>query len=325
MNPVSQNSKIVILRGGPSEEYNLSMQTAADVKEVLTSLGYKTEEITVSKAGEWLHHGMARAPQSILEATDLVFLGLHGAYGEDGTVQRILNRHGVAYTGSGAMASTIAFNKMLAKEHLKGADIKLPKHMRVSAESRTNLSRIANTIDLLFGPSFVIKPVTSGSSIGVRYARSVSELIASVDSLLEIYPEVLVEEFIEGVDVTCAYLEGFRNVQDYVFPPLQLQRSAEDKSLNVFTAEKIFPAQIAKESKEAIEHATKLAHRLLGCEQYSRSDFVVTPAGEVYFLEINTLPALSLQSPFVASAEIVGATPTELISTLLATSHNRKK
>ena len=214
MDHLSLNSKIAVLRGGPSEEYDLSLKTGADVLTVLQSLGYKTVDVMITKKGEWLVSGIVKEPQSILEAVDTVFVGLHGAYGEDGAIQRILNRHAVAYTGSGAMASALAFNKMLTKEFLKNSTVKMPKHLRVSRESKQNLGRIANTIGLLFGPSFVIKPIFSGSSIGVDYAFSLSELIAILDSALDIYAEVLVEEYIEGADVTCAYLGDFGGIKD---------------------------------------------------------------------------------------------------------------
>lgn len=318
------NKRIAVFRGGPSEEYMLSMHSGTDVLSILRDSGNHIDDIVVSKSGEWLLNGLVLDPVKVLEVVDIALLSMQGAYGEDGTIQRIMARHGLAYTGSGAMASTQGFNKMFAKEALTEADILMPRHMRVSRESLSSIPKIATTIATLFGPEYIIKPVSSGSSFGVTSAHSLATLIQALESSLESYPEVLVEERIFGTNVTCAYLADFRNDANYVFPALELRPLANETKLDVLTAQKVIPAQIPRSAKQNIEQLTKKVHTVLNCKQISRSDFVVTPAGKVYFLEINTAPSLAQNSPFVSAAESVGSNLTEILEVLVTTASNKK-
>ena len=107
--------RVAVLRGGPSDEYTVSMQTGGQVLEALKKLNYPYKDIVVTRKGEWLDGGFLRQPEKALEAVDVVFIALHGQYGEDGQVQRILERKMIPFTGSRALSSAIAFNKLLTK------------------------------------------------------------------------------------------------------------------------------------------------------------------------------------------------------------------
>lgn len=322
MGILTDKKRLAVFRGGPSEEYQLSMTSGQDVLSYLQNTSYDVVDIIITKGGEWLQNGIVKAPAQILDTLDVVVLATHGAYGEDGTVQRLISRHGTPYIGSGAMASALGFNKMATKERLQSAGVRMPRHMRVSRESATNLSRIASTIYTLFGPQYVIKPVSSGSSLGVMYVEGLKNLINGLETSLLVYEQVLVEEYIAGRDVTCGYLSSFRGKVDYTFPPVQII-AVEKSQVDGVAAEKRVPAEIDVTAKDEVESTTARIHKLLGCDQISRSDFRVTDQGDVYFLEINTIPSLARQSPFMAGVTAVGGTSNDVLEVLITTASCR--
>ena len=130
----SHKKRVAVLRGGPSTEYDVSMQTGSGVIDALTAEGYDVKDIIISRKGEWLLHGFVKQPVHALLDVDAVFIALHGAYGEDGTVQRILERLHIPYTGSDAYASALAMNKSLTKDYLKKhvPSIKMAPHLKIT-------------------------------------------------------------------------------------------------------------------------------------------------------------------------------------------------
>jgi D-alanine-D-alanine ligase len=166
--PTSYKRRVAVLRGGPSSEYDVSLQTGLGVIAALKESDYEVKDIIISKRGEWLVHGFVKHPESALVDVDVVFIALHGSYGEDGTVQRILERLNIPYTGSGSYASAIAMNKALTKDYLKkhSDSVKMAPHLKLTRSGISNLAQTVESIGELFGPEYVIKPVGGGSSIG---------------------------------------------------------------------------------------------------------------------------------------------------------------
>lgn len=314
---------VVVLRGGPSQEYDVSMRTGQAVLLALSELGYEHKDIIVSKKGEWLHEGFVRKPESILDATDVVFLALHGEYGEDGQVQRLLQRKNVPFTGSRAMPSSIAFNKELTKETLRTLGIKMPRHRRVTRFELETLDEEIPNIFTEVGKELFVKPISAGSSVGAKYAPTKKVLKSSLTSLLNIYEQVLVEEFVRGKEATVGVLNNFRNVGTYALPVVEIIPPKSDvfySTTNKYngSTEQICPGRFSYHEKARLSEAASLVHEAIGCDQYSRSDFIVKD-GEVYFLEINTLPGLTPQSNFPKAASAVGLEFPHLIKHLVET------
>ena len=330
MESTSYKKRVAVLRGGTSSEYDVSMQTGAGVLQALVDTPTVTKDIIVSKSGEWLSHGFAKSPEQVLSDVDVVFIALHGSYGEDGTVQRILERLSIPYTGSGSYASAIAMNKVLTKEHLKKSSesILMAPHMKLTRGSILNLVQTVASITALFGPEYVIKPVSGGSSIGTVMCNQ-STLYKTLATALENYEEVIVEKRIQGKEATVGILEAFRD-QDYyqlpaieIVPPSRTSFFSEDVKYSGETDE-ICPGRFSVEEKQTLQSVAKDVHTILGLKQYSRSDFIVAQdmpgqMGGVYFLEVNTLPGLTSQSLFPKSMEAVGSSYKELVLHLLAT------
>lgn len=314
--------RVAVLRGGPSEEYDVSMKTGA---AVLTSLDrdlFEPLDIIITKSGEWLHHGVGRYPEQILSSVDAVFIALHGAYGEDGKVQRIIERSGVPFTGSKAYPSSIAMNKVLTKDHLCDQGILMAPHMMVTRDSKGSVHHMAETISDMFGPEYVIKPVASGSSVGTMMVKNPTLLPSALNTALEHYDQVLVEKRIIGKEGTCGVLNNFRNETLYALPPIEIvppQKSDFFSADVKYTGEteEICPGRFSRNEKAEMERIARLVHTCLDLSQYSRSDFMITPQGEVYFLEVNTLPGLTEQSLFPVAMTAVGSSHKELVKHLI--------
>lgn len=316
-------TRVAVVRGGPSSEYEVSLITGNQVLKTLSGLGYFVRDIMISRKGEWLVEGVVRSPETALADIDVVFIAMHGAYGEDGTIQKICERLYIPFTGSNSFPSSLAFNKDSTKRALQSTSLKLPKHVRVTQGDTNYISEIVTAIGRSIGSQFVIKPIASGSSHGVIMVDSILDLPNQLTETLARYEECMVEERIMGIEATCGVLEDFRNERYYVFPPIEIVPPpthvffSEDVKYNGAT-EEICPGRFSFTVREKITEAARLAHITLGLSQYSRSDFMVR-GEDVYFLEVNTLPGLTAESLFPKAAEAVGLSFPELVRHLVQT------
>lgn len=321
-------TRVAVLRGGPSEEYDVSLRTGSAVLGSIDRVLYEPVDIIITKAGEWLIDGRLRYPEHVLPTFDVVFIALHGTYGEDGTVQRLLDRFGVPYTGSSAYASSIAMHKGYTKEHIRTLPLRLAEHRIVSYDPHTSTARLAGEIRERFGPQYVIKPVSSGSSVGVTIVRDTLNLASALEHAFQAYETLIVEEYIEGKEVTCGVVERFRGHTLYALPPILIvpPPHAEFFDANVKydgSTQELCPAPLPQKDKEAIETAATEVHRALGLSQYSRSDFILSNKG-LYFLEVNTLPGLTRESLIPKALEAVGATHGSLVNHLIHDAYSKK-
>lgn len=313
--------RIAVLRGGPSDEYEVSLRTGAAVLSAISTDEFTPLDIIITKSGEWLHHGRTRYPEHIIPTVDVVFIALHGAFGEDGTLQRMLDRFGVSYTGSSAYASGIAMHKGYTKEHIKALDISLPQHVIISrADFRTGRQH-AGEIRSRFGPEYILKPLASGSSVGIVHVHDTLKLGESIDALMEEYPEIMVEEYIQGREITCGVIERYRNMDLYALPPIEIipppTSTFFDHTVKYDgSTQEICPASLTYSEKRSVEDAARAIHAALNLRQYSRSDFILTKHG-LYFLEVNTLPGLTTESLFPKALSAVGSSHKEFVHHLI--------
>ncbi|MCA9361691.1 D-alanine--D-alanine ligase [Candidatus Kaiserbacteria bacterium] len=323
------NIRVAVLRGGPSEEYEVSMRSGASVLEALadSSSNFHAIDIIISRKGEWLVGGYVKDPAVALSDIDVVFNALHGAYGEDGTVQRILDRLGIPYTGSGAYASGLAMNKVVTKDHLKNTDIKMAPHMKLTRNGVANTDKTAYSIAELFGPHYVIKPVSGGSSLKMRFANTTGELARALEEVFMECDEVIVEQRVSGKEVTVGLVEKYRGQEIYELPEIEIVPPAADGYFNATnkydgTTDEICPGRFSKEEKKLMAEIAKTAHQTLGLRHYSRTDMILADDG-IYFLEINTLPGLTKQSLLPKSIEAVGGSYKDFVEHLLNIALNK--
>ncbi len=294
------NGKVTVgvLRGGPSPEYEVSLKTGANVLKNLPEK-YFGKDIFIDNSGTWHVDGLPRDPHRVLKHVDVIFNALHGAYGEDGTVQKTLDTFGVPYTGSRAYASAVGMNKHLSKKIYKDNDVKTPYHEIIRRDNASQ-SRLFGIYANLKKP-LVVKPATAGSSIGVSIVTDWAEFSEAISLAFQFSDIVLVEEYVEGKEATCAVLDSAQNRGEvYALSPIEIiapEKSAffDYGAKYSGVSQEICPGNFSKEETAMIQKIAVQAHKVLGLRHYSRSDFIVTPEG-VYILETNSLPGLTNDS-----------------------------
>ncbi len=311
--------RVAVVRGGPSEEHDVSMRTGDSVINALKTSDFSVHDVVVSRAGEWLQHGKVWNPIQILQSVDVVFIALHGAYGEDGKIQRYLDTHSIPYTGSKAYASSLAFNKALTKDYLQRHDIKLAPHLYAAKANISDPFKFAEATTEVFDGPFVVKPVTGGSSVGTIMAKNTTELALALEKLFQTYDNLLVEKRIIGKEATIGVINNFREKAIYTLPPVEIVPKTEFFDYQAKydgTTSEICPGCFSQSEKNTLSNVAALVHDQLGLSQYSRSDFIVAPDG-VYFLEVNTLPGLTTESLFPKALSAVGVSYGGFIQHLL--------
>lgn len=309
---------VAVLRGGPSREHDVSLKSGHAITSSLPREQFTARDIYIDREGVWHEKGIPVAPEKVLRGVDVVLLGLHGEYGEDGEVQKLLERFGVPYAGSDSFASYVAMHKVLAKEKAREAGLLTPKYRFI--EPGTNVEDVAREINRSFSQPVIVKPVKWGSSVGVSLVYGYAPLVSSIEALLEQGAEgVLVEEVIRGVEATAGVVEGMRGEVLYALPPVEIIPPGKDfftyDAKYTGTTKEVCPGNFTRAiSDQLMEHARTM-HTTLGLRHYSRSDFIVSSRG-VYYLETNTLPGLTSESLFPKSLASVGITLPEFFSHL---------
>ena len=308
-----KNLRVGVLRGGPNKEYEISLQSGA---AVLKNLPYGTTgvDIFIGRDGMWHVGGIPVKEGDALSRVDVVWNALHGVYGEDGTVQRILETFGIPYTGSEPHASFLGMNKERAKLELVDAGFRMPRHSIFRTREDT-AHEAAQSIFSHVAPPWIIKPIAGGSSVGIVIARTFPELVSTLQALAlaeDSESAYIVEEMIRGKEATVGILDDFRGEDIYALPPVEIRPPTGSVFWDYDAkysgkSEEICPGNFSRTEKEALTEAAKVIHKRLGLRHYSRSDFIVSANDKVYFLEVNTLPGLTQESLFPKALDAVGA------------------
>ncbi|MFA7216698.1 MAG: D-alanine--D-alanine ligase [Candidatus Paceibacterota bacterium] len=318
--------KIGVLRGGPSPEYEVSLQSGSYVLEKLKET-HQPLDIFISKEGLWHMNGFERTPDKILKNVDVVFNAMHGVYGEDGQIQDLLSYYGVPYTGSSKFASAISMNKSMTKDLVNKLGIKTPTYIVIKRED--DIKNKAYEAFSNIPHPLVVKPVSSGSSHGLYLVQSLPELLSTLEAIFSVYSSALVEEYISGKEITCTVIQDFRDQKEYVTPPVEVLyqkdtpvwtyglRYAPDTSI-------IYPTTLFNVESRIVEEASRLVHRNMALSHFSRSDFIVSPKRGVYFLEVNTVPGLTKKSLLPKSLESIGLSFKEFIHHVLSLALSKK-
>jgi D-alanine-D-alanine ligase len=321
---MTQLIRVGVLRGGPSSEYEISLQTGGNVlkclRERLSDM-YHARDILIDKKGNWHIDGMPTAPKDLIHRLDVAFNALHGAFGEDGTVQHIFEVHGLPFTGSKSLPSAIGMNKVLARKVYRDHGIKIPIGKEVLTDDiRADAHGLARELFRSFPMPAVVKPVSAGSSVGVSIARTQGELAAALIEAARHGQSALVEEYIQGVEATVGVIEGFRNQELYALPAVEIRPHSQFFDYQAKyrgMSEEIVPARLPHKTKEQLSALAKKAHQALGLRHYSRSDFIVHPRRGIYILETNTLPGLTDESLVPKALRSVGSDTHQLVDHLI--------
>lgn len=319
--------RIALLAGGDSSEREIALQSAAQIEAALDSAKYDVTVIdlhrrdwhyTAPDGREWQmdKNDFSLTVEGQRREFDYALILIHGTPGEDGKLQGYLDMMGVPYSSCPMTSSVVTFDKFTTKRTLAGRGINLARERFLRRGDAVDAAGIVAELGL---PLFV-KPNASGSSFGVTKVRSAEELPAAVELALTESDEVLVEECIAGREMGCGVM--IAGGREYVFPITEIVPKKEffdyEAKYTAGCSEEITPADIAPAVREALNRMTLEAYRTCRCRGVVRVDFIVTPEGKPYFIELNSIPGMSGGSIVPKQAAAMGMTLGELYDIVIA-------
>lgn len=360
MKPPMRKLRIAVLMGGSSSERPVSLSTGRQIVEALDREKYQVTAIdtqdllglnatysalpasasasgknrltsaskasaaalTTSDRMELAGMGSDQIESDLCRRPDVVFIALHGKGGEDGTVQGLLEFMGLAYTGSGVLASALAMDKTMAKRLFLASGIPVIEAVVASqpqADTPEAFAEITARIDASVGYPVFVKPNAEGSTFGCTLVESRDGLRAAVWNALKYDSKALIERYIRGIEITVGVLETEAGVPE-ALPVIEIvPKSAYYDYESKYApggSEHIIPARISKSLQERAQSIAVRCHTLLGCRGMSRTDLIVSEA-ELYVLEVNTIPGMTPTSLLPQAAAHAGITFPELLDRLI--------
>lgn len=297
---IKKLGKVAVLMGGNSAERSISLKSGHAVTKALQSSGVNARGCDVTSVSQL---------NDIAENYDRAFIALHGRWGEDGGVQAVLEALKLPYTGSRMTASALAMDKLRTKWLWKGMGLATPPFKRVSWTSPLDLS----SFDLDF--PVIVKPSHEGSSIGMRKVNDVSELQAAVTFAQQYDDEVLIEQWIEGREFTCAVLDG------EALPLIELKTDHDfydfDAKYQSSTTQYICPCDLPGDLQASIQRCVLEAFDVVGARHWGRVDLILDKNDQAWLIEVNTVPGMTDHSLVPMAAKVAGMDFDQLVLKLL--------
>jgi D-alanine-D-alanine ligase len=323
---VSSRLRVAVLAGGRSSEHDISVASARSVLEALDPQRYETTVVEIDRGGRWQLASEPRAelaeasaetlpvvagspPAAALGQVDVVLPILHGPFGEDGTVQGLLELAGVPYVGAGVAASALCMDKDLFKAVLRDRGIPVARNVTL---------RDGDATEHPFEYPVFVKPARLGSSVGISKVDGPEELAEAVELARRHDDKVLIEEGVPGVEVECGVL-GNRDPVASVVGEIVAHGDWYDYSAKYDEGgmDLVIPARIAPEADERVRRLAVESFVATECEGMARIDFFVRPDGEVIVNEINTIPGFTATSVYAKLFEAAGIPYVELLDRLI--------
>jgi D-alanine-D-alanine ligase len=323
--------KIALVLGGTSPEREVSKATAASVYAALKTLGHeavlidpayganqpeKEEDFFSEKdfAPISNRNYVEAVNSKLFDEAELVFLAMHGKYGEDGTIQALLELRGKKYTGSKVLSSAISMDKEMSKILLKHNGVNTPRWIAVDKKA-AGKDALAEMIKKETGYPCVIKPNDQGSTVGLTICENEGQVTDAVKLAHRFSSKALIEEYIPGRELTVAVLDN------KALPVLEIKPKHGlydyECKYTKGMSEYIVPADVTKEVWDELQKLALLTFTALGCEGYSRVDFRLSPDNVPYVLEINTLPGMTSTSLVPKMAKAAGISFEELVERII--------
>src|SRR4051794_17998730 len=313
--------RVVVLAGGRSSEHDVSLDSAASVREGVAAAGHDVVPVTIARSGDWRHGDdtLVLKPGGGLLDADVVFPVLHGPFGEDGTLQGLLELLDVPYVGAGVLASSLCMDKVVFKEVLAAAAVPQVPYAGVrEARWRSEPATVLRELAVLGKPVFV-KPARLGSSVGIAKVWSESELGPALDLAFGHDSLVIVEGFSAGMEVECSVL-GFETPSASVPGEIVLngaewydyEAKYTDGGMSL-----VAPARLASSVLEEVQRLAVDTFLRVGCAGLARVDFFVEDGERVIVNELNTMPGFTKTSVYPKLWEASGLAFPELCDRLL--------
>ncbi len=309
------SDKILILEGGYNEEHEVSLKSSLEVQKILNSNKIKFHKLKVNPAN---------FKKKISKFKNYICLNLlHGTFGEDGEIQKILKNNNIKYTHSGYISSKICFNKVKTKKLIKKNNILTPKYILVKKKS-FNIEKLYK-LKKRFN-KFIIKPNKSGSSFGIKIIKNNTEFknfinkIENFKSILRFHDEILIEEYIQGKELTVSTIKFSEKIQALAVTEIKTNNNFFDYQAKYSKgySNHILPAKISKKNYNLCLRQAIKCHKILNCKSIARTDFIYNnKSNKIYFLETNTQPGLTSVSLLPEQAEYKGLSFEDVIFGIL--------
>lgn len=288
--------KVTLLKGGESGEREVSLVSGAACAKALREEGFTVVEIDAQDP-DMIDQIKASQP-------DVVFIALHGKYGEDGCVQGLCELMHIPYTGSGVLASALAMDKTRAKIIYRSCGLPTPESFTINKGDEYSIDEILAAV----GEKSVVKPAREGSTLGINIAEGAEELKAAIDTAFQSDDLVLVERYIKGTETTVAVLG---NDNPVALPVIEIVPEISgfydyEAKYAAGGSTHIIPARISDEATQAAQRYAVEAHKALGCRGVSRTDIFVDEDGACWVIETNTIPGMTPTSLLPDTAKTVG-------------------
>lgn len=318
--------KIALLAGGDSPEREIALQSAAQIEAALDhakyditliDLHYRDWHYTAPDGRQWPidKNDFSLTVDGVRKEFDYALIVIHGTPGEDGKLQGYLDMMDVPYSSCSMTSSAITFDKITAKRTLAGR-VNLAREVFLRRGEAYDAGRIVAQ----FGLPLFVKPNASGSSFGVTKVHTAEELPAAIETAFAQGDELLIEECIAGREIGCGVL--IAGGREYVFPETEIRSKKEffdyEAKYTDGCSEEITPADIAPELRAELNRLTLEAYKTCRCRGVVRVDFIVTPDGKPYFIELNSIPGMSAGSIVPKQAQAMGMSLGELYDIIIA-------
>lgn len=324
--------RIALLAGGNSSERGIALQSAAQIEAALDHEKYDITLVDVNHR-DWLYtapdgrkwsldkNDFSMTVDGVRREFDYALIIIHGTPGEDGKLQGYLEMMDIPFSSCSMTSSVVTFDKVTAKRTLQGRGINLAREVFLSRGEQYNAQEIVNQLGL---PLFV-KPNASGSSFGVTRVTSADQLPAAIDSAFTESADVLIEECITGREMACGVM--IAGGKEYVFPVTEIVPKNEffdyEAKYTAGCSDEITPADISEEVRRELNRMTLEAYKMCRCKGVVRVDFIVTPEGKPYFIELNAIPGMSGGSIVPKQVRAMGMTLGELFDLVIADTARR--
>ena len=303
--------KIAVLMGGRSLERSVSLKSGKRVVRALEHRGYDVISLDVDEN---------LVPRLLSDRPDLVYIALHGKYGEDGTVQELLEIIDIPYTGPGPLASMIGFNKVLSKELFRENGIPTPGYYTLSSSALKEMgaSELLGDAWEKLGSPLVVKPAAQGSALGVRIVEKWDDLPDALIAALGYDDRAILEEYVEGCEVAVSVIgtEDPETLPVVEIVPVSGFFDYESRYTPGKT-DYFIPARLDRKVTAEVERVARAAHELLRCKDLSRVDIIVGNDGVPYVLELNISPGMTETSLLPLAAEAAGMSFEDLVERLV--------
>ena len=300
---MKDSKRIGVLMGGVSSEREISFESGNAILSALKDKGYDTFSIDVDR----------NIPQRIhSEEIDIAFIALHGKWGEDGIIQGLLEIMGVPYTGSGVLASALAMDKAMTKRVLRFYRLLTPDFQVIDIEKMVKAG-LKQDVKTKF--PVVVKPISEGSTIGVSFVENESGLSGAVEEAGKYSDKIIIEEFIDGTEITVGILNGQPLPVVEIIPKggFYDYKSKYTKGMTDY----IIPARLTHEELLKVQNIGMKTYESVGCHGVARVDMILDSKKVPYILEINTIPGMTPISLIPKAADHAGLTFNDLVEEIL--------